>query len=654
MKNLFITFLLACLFLQANAQLTAAKLFADHMVLQRNQDVPVWGWNKKGAKVTVNLNGQTVAVKADARGYWRAILKPMPEGGPYVMDISSGKEHLVYNDVMLGEVWICSGQSNMEFQLKNALGYKAEQKGAAQLPIRQFHVPDKISLEPEKDLSGGQWITADTNTVGDFTAVGYFFAKKLSQTLHVTVGLIYSNWGGTQVESWISKEAMLASPELGAVAKTLPDTWDGVKQRLDKQLKQYAYRNQPIVNYTPEQLAAEPASFFEAWQKGSVPGSWEWMGKLYSYRGQGYMQRTIKLDSSYAKYKSVIRLGTTDADLAIFVNGKPVQNGALSGNFQVELPAGTWKGGDNSLLIQLMSPQKNPSYLGTGINGIGNDLYVRFADTTINLAVPDWHTMPDLSKHYDFNFLPNNTASLLYNSMINPLIPYGIAGVIWYQGESNTDRAYQYRTSFPLMITDWRNRWKQQFPFLFVQLASFGGTQNSNVGSDWAELRESQNITLQLPNTGIAVTTDVGDPYNIHPRDKADVGYRLASKALSMTYHIPGFSESPMFKSVDFAGGYATIDFAHAENGLLVKDKYGYIKGFELAGADHKFYYAQAMITDDNKIKVWCSQVTQPISVRYGWTGAPIDANLFNKDGFPVSPFRSDNWKGITEGKGFE
>ncbi|HEY4327726.1 MAG TPA: sialate O-acetylesterase [Mucilaginibacter sp.] len=654
MKNIFITLLLACFFFQANAQLTASKLFADHMVMQRNQEVPVWGWSKKGAKITVNINGQTVSVKADAQGYWKAILKPMPEGGPYVMNISSGQEHLVYNDVMLGEVWICSGQSNMEFQLKNALGYKAEQKGAGQLPIRQFHVPDKISLEPEKDLSGGQWVKADTNTVGDFTAVGYFFAKKLSQTLHVTVGLIYSNWGGTQVESWISKEAMLASPELGAVAKTLPDSWDGVKRRLDEKLKQYAYRNQPPVNFTPEQLAAEPASFFEAWQRGSAPGSWEWMGKLYSYRGQGYMQRTIKLDSSCTKRSSVIRLGTTDADLAIFVNGKSVQKGALSGNFQVELPVGTWKGGDNSLLIQLMSPQKSPSYFGTGINGIGNDLYVRFADTLINLADGNWHTMPDLSKAYDFNFLPNNTAFMLYNSMINPLIPYGIAGVIWYQGEANTDRAYQYRTSFPLMIADWRNRWKQQFPFLFVQLASFGGTQNSNVGSDWAELRESQNLTLRLPNTGIAVTTDIGDPFNIHPRDKADVGYRLASKALSMTYHLPGFSESPMFKSANFTGGYATVDFTHAENGLLIKDKYGYIKGFELAGADHKFYYAQAVITDDNKVKVWCSQVIQPISVRYGWTGAPIDANLFNKEGFPVSPFRSDNWKGVTEGKRFE
>jgi sialate O-acetylesterase len=654
MRVSFFILLFACLYFTADAQLSTAKLFGDHMVLQRNQPVPVWGWADKKSKVTVDFNGQSVSVKADDQGYWKAILNPMAEGGPYVMKISSGKSQLTYSDVMLGEVWICSGQSNMEFQLKNALGYKAEQKDAAQMAIRQFHVPDTISLTPENDLSHGQWVKADTNTVGDFTGVGYFFAKKLSQTLHVTVGLIHTSWGGTQVEDWISRDALLASPELSAAAKNLPGNWDEMKSRVDKQLKAYAYKNQPVVLYTPGQLAAQPASFFANWQNGNAPGSWEWTGKLYSYRGQGFMQKTIKLDSSYAKYGSVLRLGTTDADLAIYINGKLVQNGALSGNYQVSIPAGTWKGGDNSLLIDLMSGQKNPSWAGIGITSAGNDLNVKFADTLVNLADGTWHVMPDLSKPYHFNYLPNNSAFMLYNSMINPLVPYGIAGAIWYQGESNTDRANQYRTSFSLMINDWRSRWKKDFPFLFVQLASFGGFQNSNIGSGWAELREAQNATLQLPNTGLAVTTDISDPFNIHPRDKADVGLRLANKALGLVYHLNGFPESPLFASADFNGIYATVSFLHAENGLMAKDKYGYVRGFEVAGADHKFYYAQAMITSDNKVKVWCDQVPQPVAVRYAWTDAPIDANLFSKEGFPVSAFRSDNWKGITEGKGFE
>jgi sialate O-acetylesterase len=262
--------------------------------------------------------------------------------------------------------------------------------------------------------------------------------------------------------------------------------------------------------------------------------------------------------------------------------------------------------------------------------------------------------MPDLSKPYHFDFLPNNTAFTLYNAMINPLIPFAISGVIWYQGETNAERAYQYRRAFPLMINDWRNRWREDFPFLFVQLASFGSMQGSDKGSDWAELREAQTMALQLPNTGMAVTTDIGEVNNIHPRDKADVGARLADKALSLAYHLPGFSESPLFSSAVFNNDYAMVSFTHADSGLMVKDKYGYLRGFELAGPDHKFYYAQAVIVEGNKVKVWCSKVTQPIAVRYGWTNAPIDANLFNKQGFPVSPFRSDNWKGVTADKKFE
>jgi len=654
MKISLVTLFFACLFLQSRAQLTTAKLFADHMVLQRNQEVPVWGWAEKKAKVAVSLNGQEAVTRADDQGNWKVILKPMPAGGPFVMKVTSGKETLVYNDVMLGEVWICGGQSNMEFQLRNALGYKFEQKGSASQAIRQFHVPDKMSLQPEKDMTGGQWVKADTGTVGDFTAVGYFFAKQLSQQLHVTVGLIYSNWGGTLVEDWISKEALLNSPELGAAAKNLPDSWEGLKQRVDKQLRDFAYTKKEVVNYTAAQLAGEPASFFNDWQKGSAPGSWEWMGKLYSYRGEGFMQRTIKLDSSYANRNAVLSLGQTDADLALYINGKLIKNGALSGNFQLDLPAGTWKPGDNSLLINLQSRQKNPSWFGMGLTGAGNDLYIRFSDTTINLADNNWRVIPDLSKPYHFDFLPNNTGYSLYDAMINPLIPYAMAGVIWYQGESNADKSFQYRTSFPLLITDWRSKWKRDFPFLFVQLASFGSMQDSNVGSGWAELREAQTMTLQLPNTGMAVTTDIGDAFNIHPRDKADVGLRLADKALTSVYHLTGFPESPLYSSAQFKDGFALVNFVNAPKGLMAKDKYGYIRGFEVAGSDHKFYYAQAQIVDGDKVKVWCDKVAQPVAVRYAWTDAPLEANLFNVEGFPVSPFRTDNWKGVTDEKKFE
>ena len=637
------------------AQLSTSKLFGNHMVLQRNHTIPVWGHSNKKARVTVIINGQMAAAKADDNGNWSVTLQPMKEGGPFVMNVASGKELISYSDVMLGEVWLCSGQSNMEFQLRNAYGYKAEQKVADKMPVRQFHVQDKISLTPEKEVAGGEWVTASANTIGDFTAVGYFYAKQLAQNLNVTIGLINSSWGGTEAEDWISREAMMASPELSTAAPNLPHNADELNKRTERLLKAWAFHNGPAVNYTAGDLATSPVNVFDSWQHGYVPGPWEWNGKLYSYRGQGFMQRTIGLDSSYSAVSSVLTLGQTDADMAVYVNGRLLNKDATPGNTQFTVSAGTWKGGLNNLLINLQSAQKNPSWFGIGLYGSGaNDLNIRFADTTINLADGNWHVMPDLSKPYHFDFLPNNSAFTLYNAMINPLIPYAIAGVIWYQGESNADRAYQYRKVFPTLINDWRAKWKEPLPFLFVQISAFGTSQSSNFGSNWAELREAQNTALQLPNTGVAVTTDIGDAFNIHPKDKANVGYRLAATALTQVYHQQGFFQSPLFASADFSGGYAMVNFSHAESGLMAKDIYGYVKGFEVAGADHKFYYAQAVITDKNKVKVWCNAVPNPVAVRYGWTNAPLDANLFSIQGFPVSPFRSDSWDGITVGHKFE
>lgn len=648
-RTVLLTIILLCFFAYSKAQIKAARIFSDHMVLQRNQPVPVWGTSAKNAKVTVTFNGQTVSAKADGKGDWKVTLQPMKEGGPYSMDIASGKETLHYSDVMMGEVWLCSGQSNMEFVLQSAQGFKAEQKVAREQNIRQFLVKHTMSLTPDKDFSEGQWVRVDTNTVAYFTAVGYFFAKKISQQLHVTVGLIHSSWGGTQAECWISRESMLTDPNLAAGVKRMPKTWDGLKLQVDSIIRAYAFQNTAPATYNIAQLATQPASFFDKWQKGGV-GAWEWQGRWASYRGAGFMQRTVKLDNSYANKTSVLHLGLTDADMQLYINGNPIKPTMVNGNFQVDLPAGTWKGGDNSLVMELLSLQKNPSWFGLGIYGDWTNVYTRFPDTTVNLSDFNWRVMPDLSKPYHFDFSPNNSVGTLYNAMIAPVIPYAMAGVLWYQGEANAGKAYQYRTTFPLLINDWRKQWGRQFPFLFVQLASWGTMPNSNQGSDWAELREAQTMALKLPNTAMAVTTDIGDANNIHPTDKADVGYRLAYEALNSVYNTPNENRSPLFKAADFKDGYAVVSLTNADEGLMAKDQYGYIKGFELAGADHKFYFAKAEI-EGNKVKVWCSQVPQPMTVRYAWTNAPVEANLFNKEGYPVGPFRSDDWKGVTEGK---
>ncbi|MFA6085823.1 sialate O-acetylesterase [Mucilaginibacter sp.] len=652
MKVLFVI-LSVCLFTHTGyAQLSTSKLFNDHMVLQRNHDIPVWGKAGKGAKITININNSVKTAIADVQGNWKATLAPMKEGGPYTMKISSGSESVTYTDVMLGEVWICSGQSNMEFQLKNASGYKEEQSDAGKVAVRQFLVPHKVSLTPVKDLAGGEWTVAAPNTIDNFTAVGYFYAKQLAQNLHVTVGIINSSWGGTEAEDWISQDAMEASPEFKAVVPTLPRNEKELNDRADKRLKAYAYHDKPVVNYTIQELATKPANFFDNWQPGNAPGSWDWMGKLYSYRGEGFMQRTINLDSSTSLKSSILNLGPTNANITVYINGKTPANIGKPTDNKFSLPAGTWKSGANSMVINFLD-QRSTLWFNIGFSAPANDLNISFADTTIKLADYKWRVMPDLSKPYHFDFLPNNTAFDLYNAMVRPLIPYAVAGVIWYQGEANVDRAYQYRTALPLLINDWRNKWQQQFPFLIVQVSSLGGSQNSNAGSKWAELREAQNMTLKLPNTGIAVTTDIGDPLNVHPKDKANVGYRLAGVAFNRVYHLPGFYESPQLASSAFASGYAMVSFTHADDGLTAKGQNGNVKGFELAGADHKFYYAQAAITG-NKVKVWSDKVANPVAVRYAWTDAPVDANLFNSHGLPANPFRTDDWPGLTVAKKFE
>ncbi|MBS1527414.1 MAG: sialate O-acetylesterase, partial [Bacteroidetes bacterium] len=454
-RTVLVTLILLSSVAFSKAQLKTARIFGDHMVLQRNQPVPVWGTAGRNRKVTLRFNGQKINTLADGDGNWRVVLRPMKEGGPYMMTIVSGNEKISYGDIMMGEVWLCSGQSNMEFILQNALGYKTELKNAKDEPIRQYLVPKRMSLKPDKDLEGGQWQKADTNTIGDFTAVGYFFAKKLAQQLHVTIGLIHSSWGGTQAECWISREAMLTDPALSPAVKRVPATWDGVKLLVDSIIKAYAYKNGPVTFFKAGELAAEPVSYFDNWQKGGI-GAWEWQGRWASYRGSVFMQRTVKLDSTYAHTASQLQLGQTDADMLLYINGKPVTPGNEQNNFICKLPPGTWKGGNNSIVLELLSQQKNPSWFGVGIYGQNNTVYAGFPDTTINLSDNNWRMMPDLSKSYHFDFSPNNTMATLYNGMIAPFVPYAIAGVIWYQGEANAGNAYEYRTTFPLLINDWR------------------------------------------------------------------------------------------------------------------------------------------------------------------------------------------------------
>jgi sialate O-acetylesterase len=647
-------FLLLSLLLNAlitKGQLKTAQLFNNHMVLQRNKPIKIWGWCSPKDQIIVTLHDKEAKTITDLNGKWILTLPAMEAGGPYVLTVKSKIQTLSYKDVMLGEVWLCSGQSNMEWPMKSADGYRTEKKQAEKYAIREFAVPHTLSLLPIDDV-GGEWKKSNAQNIGEFSAVAYFFAKELSQQLNVTVGLINASWGGSQAEAWISRETLLNTERFKGYALSMPQTWQNADKRKDDTVKAFAFRNKTPVMYSASALSRESPVFFQNWQKGNAPSSWDWQGKWSSYRGKGFMQKTVILSENETKQESKLRLADKDEYADVYINDKHIFSSILAGSPYITIPAGTWKSGENSLLLHL-STQKDPSWYGPGIGGDKENLHIKFSDTLVNIAGSDWRLMPDFASKYEYEKMNNRVASLLYNALINPIVPYTMQGVIWYQGENNTGRSYEYRNTFPLLINDWRKRWNEVLPFIFVQLSSSGGQQSSNEGSTWAELRESQAMALSLPKTGMAVTIDIGDPNDVHPKNKKDVGKRLAVNAFRQVYGLDIPHSGPSYQSVSFNKDTATLTFAHTYGGLVVKDKYGYLKGFEVSGSDKKWYYAQAIIEKD-KVKVWSNDVSLPVAVRYAWTDAPVESNLFNKSGLPAVPFRTDDWQLLSKDWRFE
>ncbi|MEI8075037.1 MAG: sialate O-acetylesterase [Bacteroidota bacterium] len=638
----------SCALFSANAQLSITKLFGDHMVLQRNKPIPVWGWAAKNENIEVSLNKVALHAKSDANGKWMVRFPAMKEGGPYELQVSNTQQRIQLKDIMLGEVWLCSGQSNMEFAMRDALHYASSINTVNQYDIRQFLVPNEVSLQPKESISGANWMKADAESLGYFTAVGYSFAKELASQLHVTIGLIKDSWGGSQIEGWISRDAMMGSDEFRDYAVAFPENWIQADSMLLKNLqKKLSTKNNRIPNTALPFLLNNDTTAFEGWLSYAPPSQWDWQG-IWAFRGAGFMERTLTVALNEVSKSSLLSLGDNDGAFQLYINGKLIKEGRGKNSRLFQLPANTWKEGRNILLIH-QEKQEEPAWFGNGFIGEPGTLFLKFDGVAQSLAGNGWKMMPDFSMPWNYIHAQNNAGAIIYNAMIHPIIPFAIQGVLWYQGESNAERAYQYRKSFPLLIESWRKAWQEELPFYFVQLSSYGKFPNSNQGSEWAELREAQTRALKLANTGMAVTIDLGNPDNVHPRNKEDVGKRLAANALAKTYHLPiKIYEGPSFESVEFKNPSAILSFDKIGKGWLVKDQYGYIKGFEIAGADKKFFFAQARIEND-KIVVWNSNVKDPQAVRYGWTDSPIDANLYNLDGFPASPFRTDSWKGITE-----
>ena len=634
------------------AEVRLPRIFGDNMVLQREKPIAVWGWASPGEKITVQFHSQTKTAKADKQGRWTLQLDTEQAGGPYQLTVA-GKQGVqkTYSNVMVGEVWICSGQSNMEMPIAGwgkIDHYQQEIAEADYSAIRHIKVPNTVALVPQEDISGGDWQVASPQTAGDFSATAYFFARELYNKLHIAIGLINTSWGGTMVETWTSRGAFEQSEEFKNMIATMPPAAD--MKTIGAQKKEAMMK---VVDGLQGALpaAGEEASYNAAdlddgkWPHMRAPGEWEQAGLgLDGLDGVVWFRKAIDLPASAAGVAATIDLGPIDDNDVTYVNG--VKVGAITGYNDPRhytIPAGVLKAGRNVIAVRI-----HDTGGGGGMHGQAADMKLVAGTTVVSLA-GDWNfKVADVVM--DIAMGPNSAPTLLFNAMVNPLIPYTIRGAIWYQGEANAGRAYQYRKAFPLMISDWRQRWKEgDFPFYFVQLSSWNANYGNSVkGSSWAELREAQAMTLTLPNTGMAVITDIGNAMDIHPKNKQDVGRRLAYVALANTYGQSMEYSGPVFRSMEAKDGKIILHFDHTGSGLTTPDVYGYLRGFEVAGEDHQWHYAKASI-EGNTVVVWQTAVSNPVAVRYGWADFAGETNLFNKEGLPASPFRTDQWKGVTE-----
>ncbi|HEX3905768.1 MAG TPA: sialate O-acetylesterase [Polyangia bacterium] len=640
----------------AHAAVTPNPLFADHAVLQQATKVPVWGTAAPGEAVTVEIAGQSASTTAGADGKWLVRLAPLRAGGPFTLAIS-GTNKVVLTDILVGEVWVAGGQSNMERQLGLRVGqqpivdWEKEVAAADHPQIRHFGVAQEKSLTPLTTVKG-QWSVCTPEAVKDFTAIGYFFGRDLQAARHVPVGLIHASWGGTPAEAWTSEAGLRSLPDFadtsGQLKMLLADPV-AARRQYEARLETWFIANDS--GSAEGRSWRDPALDAGDWKTMTLPTLWEDAGEP-DLNGVVWFRKTLELPAGAATATAELDLGMVDDIDTTWVNG--VKLGSTFGYNVVRkypVPVGALKPGRNVIVVrvldtgggggiwgdqklQLVFKDKAPEGLRTA--SLGPAPAAAPVLQPVALSGP-WRYRIGM-KLEDAPPPPTGvtgdvmTPTVLYNGMIAPLLPYAIRGVIWYQGEANVRREQQYRSLFPATIADWRQAWGQDLPFLFVQIAPFREMT--------PELREAQLLTWQhTPKTAMVVTTDCGDANDIHPPHKQPVGARLALAARALAYGERIEYSGPVFDAVKVQGGKATLRFTHLGGGLVAKGG-GALKGFTVAGADKVFHPAHAEIRGKTLV-VTSDAVPQPAAVRYGWANVP-DGNLFNKAGLPASPFTTD------------
>ena len=602
------------------AQISTAQIFGSNMVLQRDKPIRVWGRAKSHERVTVRFHGQKLQIKADRKGHWEGVFNKEKAGGPYEMIIEAKSGRIAYQNILIGDLWVCSGQSNMEFPVSGWAkvdNYEKEIAAADHPMVRLFTVEKDFNTTELSDLKGGNWEVCSPETISPFSAVGYFFGRAISEQTKVPIGLINSTWGGTDIETWISREGLDSSTAFKEAVLGLPVLdLDSLRRLQEKMALEKVKSLQDGLPNIAETLDWKSPDFEdENWPKMTLPVAVENTSLGGSFDGEIWFRKEIDLQDVGIEDSATLSLSMIDDQDDTYVNG--IRVGGFDGYNQPRvytIQPGVLKNGINQIAIKVTDGGG-----GGGVLGYKEDMYLELDGTKTSIA-GEWRFKVAKLKLGGGSFGPNSYPSLLYNAMIHPITGLGIKGVIWYQGENNASRAYEYRWAMPLLIKDWRRRWNMgEFPFYFVQLSSFDyGGGDSNNGSSWAELREAQSMTLDsVACTGMAVTTDIGNPKDIHPTNKLDVGSRLAALALNKVYHLPVVFSGPVFKGLELKGeGTVQLSFDGLGGGLLVKGDT--LKGFEIAGDDKHFYAAKAVVVGD-KVQLFSDRVDMPVAVRYNW-----------------------------------
>ncbi|MFA6293391.1 MAG: sialate O-acetylesterase [Victivallales bacterium] len=661
-KSLMITAALLGFCGVASADVKLPAVIGEHMVLQQGMPAPIWGKADPGEAVTVVFAGQTKKAVTGADGRWMVKLDAMKATQDQTGQTLTvtGKNTITLQDVLIGETWICSGQSNMQFGLASAMNAKEEIEAANFPMIRFLTVSTRTAATPQDDCIG-KWAVCTPDTAKGFSAVGYFFGRHLYQTLKLPVGLINTSWGGTIAEAWVSADALRKNhPEfnldLDKVAD--PSVLNKEIEEYKKKLAEYDPALEKV--YTLEKMYAleedlsgvakfaAPDIDDSTWKSMNLPGNWELRG-LPDLDGIVWFRKTIEVPAAWAGKDIILRPGPIDEVDVTWFNG--VQVGA-KGNSRTRdvqywnqdrkycVPGKLVKAGKNVIAIRVSDTSGQGGLWGA----LPETMAVELADASDKTRLPlagDWKYSVEFAlPRRPSNPDTPNRPSVLFNAMINPLIPFALRGAIWYQGESNASRPVQYRTLLPTLITDWRTRFGAgDFTFLIVQLANFMMRAETPKESSWAELREAQTLTTtKLPKVGQALAIDIGDAKDIHPRNKQDVGRRLGLAAEAIAYDRKVVYSGPVFKSMQVTDGKAELSFTSIDGGLKVKGDA--LKGFAVCGADKKYVWANAQIKGD-KVIVSAAEVPQPVAVRYAWGDNP-ECNLVNGADLPAVPFRTD------------